>query len=153
MSIDNKGIKRVLQKSNKANSDTAIDQIAGAMKALAYPQRIKILQELSQRGMYFSELAELTNLKTTALNNNLNILMDAELITQEHKKGRYLATETGNKLLSALSSVLSGMSPTAVSYVNSIIGCTVCHARGNKCWMECLNLGGEKTSNVPSSVL
>jgi len=117
MNIDNKGSKRVSQKSNKANSDTTVDQIAGAMKALAYPQRIRILQELSQRGMYFSELAELTNLKTTALNNNLNILMDAELITQEHKKGRYLATETGNKLLSALSSVLSGMSPTAVSYV------------------------------------
>ena len=117
MNIENKGSKRISQKSSKANSDSSIDQIAGAMKALAYPQRIKILQELSQRGMYFSELAELTNLKTTALNNNLNILMDAELITQEHKKGRYLATETGNKLLSALSSVLSGMSPTAVSYV------------------------------------
>ena len=118
MTIANKSVKRRSQKENKKiNAESSIDQIAGAMKALAYPQRIRILQSLSQKGMYFSELSELTGLKTTALNSNLNILMDAELITQEHKKGRYLATETGKQLLSTLSSVLSGMSPTAVSYV------------------------------------
>jgi DNA-binding transcriptional ArsR family regulator len=118
MTIANKSTKRRLQKeSKKTDTESSVDQMAGAMKALAYPQRIKILQSLSQNGMYFSELSELTGLKTTALNSNLNILMDTELITQEHKKGRYLATETGKQLLSTLSSVLSGMSPTATSYV------------------------------------
>jgi DNA-binding transcriptional ArsR family regulator len=106
------------RESNEANTESSVDQMAGAMKALAYPQRIRILQSLSQKGMYFSELSELTGLKTTALNSNLNILVEAELITQEHKKGRYLATETGKQLLSALSSVLGGMSPTAASYVS-----------------------------------
>jgi DNA-binding transcriptional ArsR family regulator len=119
MKIENKDSKKVSQKeSTKINIESLVDQMAGAMKALAYPQRIRILQALSQKGMYFSELSEMTGLKTTALNSNLNILMDAELITQEHKKGRYVATETGKQLLSTLSNVLSGMSPTAVSYVS-----------------------------------
>ena len=118
MNIENKNIKQSSQKENsKDNTESTVDQMAGAMKALAYTQRIRILQSLSQKGMYFSELSKLTGLKTTALNSNLNILVDAELITQEHKKGRYLATETGKQLLSALSSILSGMSPTASSYI------------------------------------
>ncbi len=118
MSIENKNVEQSSQKENsKDNTESTVDQLAGAMKALAYPQRIRILQSLCQNGMYFSELSKLTGLKTTALNSNLNILVDAELITQEHKKGRYLATETGKQLLSTLSSVLSGMSPTASSYI------------------------------------
>ncbi len=118
MNIENKNIKQSSQKeNNEENTEFTVDQMAGAMKALAYPQRIRILQSLSQKGMYFSELSRLTGLKTTALNSNLNILVDAELITQEHKKGRYLATETGKQLLSALSNVLSGMSPTASDYI------------------------------------
>ena len=118
MNIENKNDRQSSQKeSNKDNTESPVDQMAGAMKALAYPQRIRILQSLSQKGMYFSDLSKLTGLKTTALNSNLNILVKAEMITQEHKKGRYLATETGKQLLSTLSSVLSGMSPTASSYI------------------------------------
>lgn len=118
MNIENKNVEQSSQKeSSKDNTESTVDQLAGAMKALAYPQRIRILQSLCQKGMYFSELSKLTGLKTTALNSNLNILVDAELITQEHKKGRYLATETGKQLLLTLSSVLSGMSPTASSYI------------------------------------
>jgi DNA-binding transcriptional ArsR family regulator len=117
MSVEKRKAKQPSQKeSSKENVESAVDQMVGAMKALAYPQRIKILQSLSQQGMYFSELTELTGLKTTALNNNLSILVDAELVTQEHKKGRYVATDTGKQLLTTLTSVLSGMSPTASSY-------------------------------------
>ncbi|GEM_PF-1518225 len=118
MSVEDKTVKKFTQKrGSEDDAESSVDQMAGAMKALAYPQRIKILQSLSQQGMYFSELSKLTGLKTTALNNNLSILVDAELVTQEHKKGRYLATDTGKQLLMALSSVLSGMSPTASSYI------------------------------------
>jgi len=104
-------------KPDPTNPKVSVDQLAGTMKAMAYPQRIRILQALSEKGMYFSELSELTGLKTTALNTNLNILLDAELIKQEHKRGRYLATETGKQLLSTLSKALSGMSPTAINYM------------------------------------
>jgi len=118
MSVEKRRAKQSSQKeSGKENVEYTVDQMAGAMKALAYPQRIKILQSLSQQGMYFSELSELTGLKTTALNNNLSILVDAELVTQEHKKGRYVATDTGKQLLTAMTSVLSGISPTASSYI------------------------------------
>jgi DNA-binding transcriptional ArsR family regulator len=122
MSVDKTGRTLLKQSStphefNSSEINASIEHLAGAMKALAYPQRIRILQAISGKGMYFSELSELTGLKTTALNNNLKILIDAELAAQEHPRGRYLATETGAQMLSVMSSVLEGMSPTAASYM------------------------------------
>jgi DNA-binding transcriptional ArsR family regulator len=102
---------------SSSETKASIEHLAGAMKALAYPQRIRILQAISGKGMYFSELSELTGLKTTALNNNLKILIDAELAAQEHPRGRYLATKTGTQILSVMSSVLEGMSPAAAGYM------------------------------------
>ena len=73
MSVEDKTVKKFTQKrGSEDDAESSVDQMAGAMKALAYPQRIKILQSLSQQGMYFSELSKLTGLKTTALNNNLS---------------------------------------------------------------------------------
>ncbi|MCW4021399.1 MAG: winged helix-turn-helix domain-containing protein [Candidatus Bathyarchaeota archaeon] len=115
--IDRSSKRTPVVEAKPSDSTVSIDQLAGTFKAMAYPQRIRILQALSEKGMYFSELSKLTGLKTTALNNNLNILMDAELIMQEHRRGRYLATETGKQMLQTLSAVLSGMSPTAIDYV------------------------------------
>jgi DNA-binding transcriptional ArsR family regulator len=70
-------------------------------KALANPNRFKVLIQVYAEPTTFKHLKEVTELEKSALANNLNKLLDVGLV-EKSQHGIYAITEDGKKLLEAL---------------------------------------------------
>lgn len=74
--------------------------VADLLKAIADPDRIKILQALDQRELCVCVLVDLTGLQYSRLSYHLKLLKDMDLVTAD-KDGKYLIyslTPKGKKI-------------------------------------------------------
>jgi DNA-binding transcriptional ArsR family regulator len=81
-----------------------IKGMAEFIKAIAHPKRVQILTLILEKPLDFSNLKLQTNLKKTALANNLTILVEAKLI-ERFERGNYRITEDGRELLNSIDEV------------------------------------------------
>jgi DNA-binding transcriptional ArsR family regulator len=81
-----------------------IEGMSEFIKAIAHPKRVHILTLLLEQPLDFSNLKLQTNLKKTALANNLTILVEAKLI-ERFERGTYRIIEDGRELLNAINEV------------------------------------------------
>ncbi|MFW9866875.1 MAG: ArsR/SmtB family transcription factor [Promethearchaeota archaeon] len=82
----------------------SVEGMSEFIKAIAHPKRVQILTLLLEKPFDFSNLKLQTNLKKTALANNLTILLEAKLI-ERFERGTYRITEDGRGLLNAIKEV------------------------------------------------
>ena len=81
-----------------------IEGMSEFIKAIAHPKRVQILALLLEKPLEFSNLKLDTNLKKTALANNLTILIETKLI-ERFERGTYRITQDGRELLGAIKEV------------------------------------------------
>lgn len=77
----------------------AVKLYARTLEGLSNPIRVAILNKLAERGAYYHELEKLTGLSPAPLSFHLKSLKSSGLVYQEAKRGRYLVSELGVKLL------------------------------------------------------
>ncbi|MCG3219915.1 MAG: winged helix-turn-helix transcriptional regulator, partial [Candidatus Heimdallarchaeota archaeon] len=75
------------------------DKTALLLSALGDQHRIKILKILEESPQYQKELAEITGLKGGSFKHHTDILQEADFITREAVRGRYLITQLGIEAL------------------------------------------------------
>jgi len=87
------------------------EEAAILASALSHPARIAILKETLRSSQYSSELEDKLS-KYGALHHHLNVLMDAGLIEQERRRGKYVITPAGRVsllFLNVLASILESL--------------------------------------------
>jgi hypothetical protein len=75
------------------------DKTALLLSALGDQHRIKILKILEESPQYQKELAQITGLKGGSFKHHTDILQEADFITREAVRGRYLITQLGIEAL------------------------------------------------------
>ena len=75
------------------------DKTALLLSALGDENRIKILKILEDSPQYQKDLAEITGLKGGSFKHHTDILQEADFITREAVRGRYLITQLGIEAL------------------------------------------------------
>ena len=75
------------------------DKTAFLLSALGDEHRIKILKILEESPQYQKELSDITGLKGGSFKHHTDILQEADFITREAVRGRYLITQLGIEAL------------------------------------------------------
>ena len=88
------GENKVIKKAGNFYDKTAL-----LLSALGDQHRIKILKILEDSPQYQKELAEITGLKGGSFKHHTDILQEADFITREAVRGRYLITQLGIEAL------------------------------------------------------
>ncbi len=79
--------------------DIAPEDAANLAGALSHPARILILRECQKAAQYASDLEKKVSTRYGALYHHLNSLVEANLLSQEKERGKYVATSAGKTAL------------------------------------------------------
>jgi len=78
---------------------------AQTLRGVSNPIRIAILNKLAENGSYYHELEKLSGMTSAPLSFHLKTLKSSGLIYQDAKRGKYLITELGLKLLELIDQI------------------------------------------------
>jgi len=87
--------------------DLSPEDAANLAGALSHPARIMVLTEIFKSSQYPSDLEQRISSKYGALYHHLNSLVEADLISQEKERGKYIATPAGKAALMFLNVLAS----------------------------------------------
>ena len=94
--------------------DIPPEDAANLAGALSHPARILILRECQKAAQYASDLEKRVSARYGALYHHLNSLVEANLLSQEKERGKYVATSAGKTalmFLNMLTSVIASIEP------------------------------------------
>ncbi len=93
-----------------SHKDTkAVKLYAQTLRGVSNPIRIAILNKLTENGSYYRELEKLTGMTSAPLSFHLKTLKSSGLIYQDAKRGKYLITELGLKLLGMIEQIAKAL--------------------------------------------
>jgi len=92
--------------------DLSPEDAANLAGALSHPARVLILKECEKESKYPSDLEKTVTAKYGALYHHMNSLIEANLVTQEKERGKYVITSAGKTallFLNVLASVIESV--------------------------------------------